>query len=84
MKYELHKKKGRIRINVDLFEYLSIEQLKLFFSNFYVMNVETIEFGDKMYYGYSEHFEEAKGEGFIIPQYTATLNEDKTIEFNKN
>jgi hypothetical protein len=44
--------------------------MEIFFSNFYISNVEIIEYGWKMYYGYSEHFEEVE-EGFEVPEYIA-------------
>ena len=49
-----------------------------------MVNVEAIEFEDKMYYGYSEHFEDAEGEGFIIPEYFAIFHDyGEKITFEK-
>ena len=79
---ELQKRRGCIRVSKELLEEAHIDFLKLFFSNFYPINIETIEFDNKIYYGYSEHFDiSIEGE---LNQYIATIDSiKKTIEFSK-
>lgn len=84
-KKELRSRKGCIRITHQLHDVLSLEDLKLFHSNFYVINVDRIEFGDYLYFGFSEHFdisiEGEKMEYYAI--FSTHKNKPKTIEFKK-
>ncbi len=79
---DLHKRRGCIKVSKELLEEAHIDFLKLFFSNFYPINIETIEFDNKIFYGYSEHFDiSIEGES---NQYDATINsKEKTIVFSK-
>lgn len=80
---DLKKRSGVIRFNPVLIETMSIAEIKLFFSNFYIVNTDLVEFMDIQYYGYSEHFREVE-EAEISPQYEVIINSLKlTIQFKE-
>lgn len=85
----LKNKRGCIRVDQDNLREMDIENLKLFFSNFYPISINSNHlFMDESlkYFGYSEHFEEV-GEGEPAIEYEVEItrieNGNNTIKFIK-
>lgn len=80
----LEPKKGTITINRDLLDNLSLESLKLLYSNFFpvaITNDRLYISGEMEFHGYSEHFDPV-GAGSIPPYYEVTFysEEGKPME----
>lgn len=80
---DLLKRKGRVIV----YDSLDITYIKHIFTSFYPINIERTGFNNLTYYGYSEHFEITKGEGFEIPQYVPVITQEPigkfTVSFDK-
>ena len=81
---DLKKRKGYIDcVSGLILNTLNLDELKLFYGNFYIINIEHRSFDIIRYFGFSEHFEVCKYE-CEMNQYTATFDrEKKTIAFKK-
>ena len=87
---DLKHKKGLVKITKDLLDDMPIKVIKMLFSNFYPISIDSnfLYISNAIhFYGYSEHFEEIEEET-VIPEYIITIHSDdkgipKSIEFDK-
>ena len=79
MRNELKHKRGLITVSKELLDIISIEEIKLLFSNFYPVNIELIQFGKLRYYGYSEHFDICDDE-LMLNEYVAIFTKENENE----
>ena len=81
------RRMGSIELSREIRWSMSLEDLKLLFGNFYVMNIQHEGFNHVRYFGLSEWFDEIE-EGTITPEYsvvfTSERNAPTSIRFIKN
>ena len=82
----LKNKKGFIIIDRNLLDTIDFESIKLFFSNFFPVSIDSTNLyvsGQLFYYGYSEHFEEVDEEISIGYEYEVVIKGNKEIKFTR-
>ncbi|CAL2106348.1 hypothetical protein T190115A13A_210002 [Tenacibaculum sp. 190524A02b] len=85
----LNTNKGSVKINIDLLNNMSLEALKLFYSNFFpvAINNDNLYISREIeFHGFSEHFEPVS-EATIPPNYEVIFltdnKETMKIQFKK-